>query len=775
LGVASTRSPAFLPAELSSFVDRRQELIDVRRLLSQSRLVTVSGAGGVGKSRLALRLAAQSQRTFDGGVRLVELASVSDPSLVAETVASSLQVPGRSNRDPLEALTTSLAGKSLLLVLDNCEQLTDACGPLVAELLRHAPQLRVLVTSRELLGLPGEAVYRLQPLRVPAEADSVAGASTYSAVSLFADRAATAMNGFAISSDNIEAVAGLCRRLDGMPLAIELAAAHTRSLSPRQILERLDDRFRLLAGRGAGVHPRHRSLRAAVEWSYDLCSKPEQLMWNRLSVFAGDFDLAAAEAVCGGPGMSTPDVAKAIADLVDKSVVVSEPHPTGMRYRLLETIREYGLHRLRDPVAPVDETAVPESVLRVHHLGWYVELAGEYDRAWFGPRQAEWLERLGGELPNIRAALSFAVDNPEHARAGLRLAGNLCFFWRLTAMREGESWMRRLLDLDPEPTRERARALSAVAWQKAAKGEREASMEVAQESLDLAMSHDPERVARAMLLLGTLTRLHDQDKGMDLLEEAVVRARELGSDAETAYAVFGLGWALGLSGEPAAAGPMFAECVDICTAAGEHWWRGVVNLRRALVAWLHDDAAGMAAAAAESVLAAGEVPDLLTCADAVNILAALQVGEDDSRAAYLLGAADRYWQDAGGSIVHSPPWAGLLEERMSRCRVCLGDVVYDAAYRRGKEDPLEAAIATALGQRRQPTEARAHEGPTDFGLTRRELEVVRLIAEGLTNKQIADRLVISPRTAETHVQNVLVKSGFTTRGQIAAWYAEQGH
>jgi predicted ATPase/DNA-binding CsgD family transcriptional regulator len=769
--MASPHVAGNLPAELSSFVGRRQELLDVRRLLGESRLVTVTGPGGIGKSRLALRTAAETQRSFPDGAWLVELAAVTDASLLADAIVSHLRVPGPSGRDPLESLVAFLSERSMLVVLDNCEQLRDACASLVATLLAQAHGLRVLATSREVLGLPGETVYRLQPLPVPEQgASSAGGVAAYAAVSLFAHRAAAAMNGFEVTEANAATVVELCRRLDGVPLAIELAAAHARALSPAQILERLDDRFRLLAARAAIVHPRHRSLRAAVEWSYDLCSKPERLVWNRFSVFSGSVALAAAQAVCASEGLTELDVIEVVEDLVYKSVLVSEPHAGEMRYRMLETIREFGLQQLRANAEQGSENALSEAVLRRRHLDWYAELADDFDQHWFGHGQSEWLERLRADLPDIRTALAFAADNPQHARAGVRLAGSLGFFWRVTGMREGQTWLTRLLSADTAPTRERAQALSALAWFMAARGERADGVDIASEALAIANRVDPQLSPRVMLLLGTLIRLDDHTAGMDLLEQAVTLARELASEAEIAYTVFGLGWALGLAGDSVAAAPHFREAIAICESAGEHWWCGVVNLRWALVAWLQDDHETMAEAATDSLRAARLVPDPLTCADAVNILAGLEVGRHDRRAAYLLGAGDRHWRDAGGSIVHSPPWDALLAERRARCRERLGPAAFDQDYQRGNTGSLRDAIARALGEHPDPAPSK-QETRADFGLTRRELEIVALLAEGLTNKEIAKQLVISPRTAETHVDHILGKTGFRTRSQVAGWYA----
>jgi DNA-binding NarL/FixJ family response regulator len=329
-------------------------------------------------------------------------------------------------------------------------------------------------------------------------------------------------------------------------------------------------------------------------------------------------------------------------------------------------------------------------------------------------------------------------------------------------------WLARLVAADAAPSRERTRALLAIAWMMASRGQ--GRVEEADEGERLARQGAPELLPRALLLLGTLTLQEGDPRGMPLLEESVDLARKLGRDSETAYAVFGLGWALGLAGQTTAAHPLFDECVEICQRSGEHWWRGVVQLRRALVGWMHGDLEVTASAAIDALHASRAVPDLLACADAINLIGALAVGHDDRRAAYLLGAADQYWRDADGSIVHTAPWVSLLAERMTRCSELLGDAAFESEFRRGKNSALEDAIAYALGERSTPTTEQARGGP-DFGLTGRERQIAGLVAQGLTNKQIADQLVLSTRTVETHVQNILAKTGFTTRSQVAAWYA----
>ncbi len=339
-----------LPIDVTSFVGRRRELSEARRLLGDARLLTLAGAGGVGKTRLALRLAAEVRRTFPDGVWLADLAPVQDGELVPQTVIAALGLQDHSTRLPVETLLEYLAGKRLLLVLDNCEHVLDACAVLATKLLSQAEALRILATSRQLLSVEGEQVMEVPPLSVP-DLDwlSAAGSLTgYEAVRLFAERAAAVVPGFAVTASNGAVVARLCQGLDGMPLAIELAAVRLRVLSAEQILERLDDRYRLLTGGSRTGLERHQTLRAAIEWSYDLCSPQEQILWGRLSVFSGGFDLEAAEQVCAGEDIAQEDVFELVTGLLDKSVLAREEHGSRVRYRLLETIRQYGQTHLTE-------------------------------------------------------------------------------------------------------------------------------------------------------------------------------------------------------------------------------------------------------------------------------------------------------------------------------------------------------------------------------------------------------------------------------------------
>ena len=415
-----------LPVQLTSFIGREREIEEVKKLLSSSRLVTLTGSGGCGKTRLSLQAAAELIEEYPEGLWLVELASLTDPGLVPQTLASVLgmrEVPGRPL---LETLSDYLKARNLLLVLDNCEHLVEACAELASSLLGACPNLKILATSREGLGVAGETTWNVPSLSMPEpqRLPPMESLSQYEAVRLFIERAESVQPGFEVTDQNAPAVAQICHRLDGIPLAIELAAARVRVLSVEQINARLEDRFRLLTGGSRIAMPRQRTLRGAVEWSYELLSEPEHLLFNRLSVFTGGFILEAVETVCAGEGVGADEVLDLLSLLVDKSLVmVGEGVEGEVRYRLLETLRQYGRERLA-AIGEADET------LR-RHAAFFFALAEEAGQVQsqtiaLGPQEAAWLDRLEQEHDNLRAALGWCVESGE-AETGLRLGEGIFF------------------------------------------------------------------------------------------------------------------------------------------------------------------------------------------------------------------------------------------------------------------------------------------------------------------------------------------------------------
>ena len=450
----ASRSKHNLPYELTSFVGRQQEIAQLEELMTANRLVTLTGAGGVGKTRLAIEVASRLVDAFPDGVWLVELAALSDPRLVPQAVAKALEVKEQPTRVLIETLSDYLASKKLLLVLDNAEQLLEASMHFVDRIVRRGPHIAVLVTSRERLGMTGELTYRVPSLTVPETGETLTPqtALRYEGVRLFVERAKLIHLDFGLTAENASFVALICARLDGMPLAIELAAACLRSMSIDELSGRLDQRFALLTDGSRAAPPRHRTLRSMLDWSYGLLTGREQAMLRRLAVFAGGWTLESAEQVCVGSGIDAADVFEHLTSLVDKSLVLPEEHAGATRYRMLETVRQYALDRLRE--------SGEEAQWRGSHLACFVVLAKEFFEGMGTPNQQSWFSRLASEQDNLRAALAWSVESSPVE--GLRLAIASNAFWRIRGhLAEGRDWFARLLDAFPidGPKHDRARGL----------------------------------------------------------------------------------------------------------------------------------------------------------------------------------------------------------------------------------------------------------------------------------------------------------------------------
>ncbi len=428
-----------LPLQLTSFIGREREVAEVQRLLAETRLLTLTGSGGAGKTRLALQAAAGLLSEFEDGVWWVELASLTDPVLVPQAIGSALGLRDEAKRPLLDQLGDHLCGKRMLLVLDNCEHLITACATCVDVLLHAAPDLHILVTSREPLAIAGETTYRVPSLNVPdrEHLPPLAELAQFEAVRLMVERGAVVLPGFAVTDVNGTAIADICQRLDGIPLAIELAAARIKTLPVEELRARLGDRLRVLTGGSRIALPRHRTLRATLDWSYGLLAEPERILLRRLAVFAGGWTLEAAEVVCGGDGLPEAGVLDHLAGLVDKSLVTLELPDAAGRYRMLETVRQYATERLVES----GET----DRLRQTHAKFFLELAEEAEPKLFGPEQDAWFARLEAEHSNLRAALEW-LDALEEAMQGLRLAGALWRFWEVRGhLAEGRSWLSEML------------------------------------------------------------------------------------------------------------------------------------------------------------------------------------------------------------------------------------------------------------------------------------------------------------------------------------------
>jgi predicted ATPase/DNA-binding CsgD family transcriptional regulator len=776
--MADRRPPAGnLPADLTSFVGRAAEVSQVRRLFSQSRLVTLTGVGGVGKSRLGLRVAQQLSRVFPDGVWLVELSSLQDGSLLPQVIGQALGLVDQAG-DPVEALSGFLSRRTLLVVVDNCEHLVPACQQLLTVLLRSAPGLRVLATSRELLRIPGEQVCEVVPLEVPELGGQVSheALGNYPGVALFARRAVEVRPAFAVTRANADAVARVCGFSEGMPLFLELAAAQLRWLSVEQLAARMEDRFHLLSGRSSAVVARHQSLRAAVEWSFTLCSEAERQVWIRASVFAGRFDLDAAEAVCTDAGMRAGEVLDALAGLIDKSVLVSAERDGDLRYWMLDSLRLYGLEQLRAG----QDTAEPD--LRRRHRDHYLALARRFRADWFGPRQVEWSRRMRADLPELRAALSFSLSAPAEAPLALRLASTLNFFWLgCGAAREGSLWLDRALAASPAPSRDRARALAVHCRIFTLRGLHAEAAAPARECLELARRlGDPALLAEALTGRGmNLMYTGDLAAAIPLLDEGIGLAAALPQiPIALATATLCRSAAALAEGDIALADALSAQCRALCRAAGDRSYLNLVLATSIPPVLMLGDVARATAYGRESLSDSAALGDTLGITATLEVLAWVAGADGDHRrAARLLGAADQQAWVSGGNPFRGVEFGAGHDQCETAARAALGDDRFATEFQAGADLTLGQAIAYAQGggAATEPERAPAAQrtGVDRPQLTKRELEIAQLIAEGLTNKQIAQSLVISRRTAEGHVENILAKLGLNTRTQLASWILAQ--
>jgi predicted ATPase len=471
-----------LPPELSTFVGREEELATIRQALQDRRLVTLTGPGGVGKTRLAYRATASAKDGFADGVRLVELAALRDPDLLPQTVLDALHISDadRSTGDPVPMVVGHLRHRHLLLVLDNCEHLLEAAAGFAVALLAAAPRLHLLVTGRQALGISGEHVIEVRPLRLPPDTPADAAAAlAHPAIALFADRAAAVRPGFCLDGPTAADAAELCRRLDGIPLAIELAAVRMRVLSVRQLLDRLEDRFALLTHGDPTRPARQRTLQDTIAWSHDLCTPPERALWSRATVFPGTFDLDALAAVCTDAEYPPDALLDSATGLAAKSLLVRESDDNGgVRFRMLETIREFGHEQL---------AADHERMLRSRHRDHYVEMACALRRHWYGPQQHTWARRMRAERANLRAALEFSLRDPGGHSAALRLVGEPWFLWATSlSMTEHRRWLHRVLDAAPERSPEWARTLVTCGFVASLQGDQGAAQAMVAEASDLA-------------------------------------------------------------------------------------------------------------------------------------------------------------------------------------------------------------------------------------------------------------------------------------------------
>jgi predicted ATPase/DNA-binding SARP family transcriptional activator/DNA-binding CsgD family transcriptional regulator len=793
-----------LPEPRTSLVGRGREILEVKRALATTRLLTLTGTGGAGKTRLALEVARDLVGVYPDGVWLIELAPLSEPGLVVQEVARTLGLEEQPGRPLLESLLDNLADKEMLVLLDNCEHLTSAVVRLSMALLNSCPGTRVLATSRERLGAEGESTWLVPSLSVPGETFTVEDLEGYESVSLFADRAYRAHPGFRLTPENARAVAEVCIGLEGIPLAIELAAARIGMLSAGQISERLGRSLDLLTRGARTADRRHRTLRATLDWGYGLLGGPEQALFGRLSVFAGGFTLEAAESVAGRGGIEEKQVVELLTTLVEKSLVVAEESwERGARYRLLEPVRQYAWEKLVE--------GGEEDDIRRRHARFFLALAEEAEPGLRGPRQVEWLDRLEQEHDNLRAALAWSLEED----LGARLAGALSLFWYTRGyLSEGRSYLEAAVRGRSVPETARARALDGLGWIAEPQGDYERARLAYEESLGLYRKVGDRRgVANALGDLGSLALDRGEyERATSLLEETLALYRELGESEGIIGILDSLGVLASARGDPEQSAVYFREALVLS--------RGTGNVRRTAVSLgnfgittlVHGDPGQATALLEESLGLFREIGDGQNIAIGLTHAALAALAEGDSgrvrvlveeglgllrkagdrqhfadcleimagsagaegmarKAARLWGAAGARREEIG--IPLQPENRTVLEPHLSAARSALGEAAWQTALAEGRAMSPERSIEYALSAEEPASSSRRPVGDSGV-LSAREEEVAVLVSQGFTNRQIASELSISEHTVATHITRILKRLGLNSRSRLSAWVTERG-
>jgi predicted ATPase/DNA-binding CsgD family transcriptional regulator len=758
----AARRPGELPRPRTSFVGRADELAELDRLLDRTRLLTVTGPGGCGKTRLAIAFAERVTPGYPDGVHFVPLAAIRDPALVPVSIAQCLGLQDSRGTSLHEHVTAYLGQDRVLLLLDNFEQVL-AAGEFVSDLLTACPQLRIVVTSRAPLHVSGEQEFPLGPLRLPTDDGTVAAVSACESAHLFAARGAASVPGFRIDEGNVDAIVGIVRRLDGLPLAIELAAARVKVLPPAAIMARLEDSLALLVGAGRDVPDRQRTLRATITWSYELLSEPARRLLAAMSVFRGGADLDGLEAICAtGVPLDAP-VLDVLQELVDHNLVrLAATSASVPRYTVLETVREFAADHLASG-------GDAETVRRAHaaHFG---RLAADLARppAWPGK---DGLDRLELEHDNFRSALDwYRRADPA---AALHLANRLTAFWSARGhFSEGRRRLRELLDLVPADDPERIDALSGLAWLATDQGDRDAAIALLDESIERARARDDfVREATALNYRGRINLLTGEPaNGASASDISRALALHVAAGDEA-----GLATALWFAGLP----HMFEEQIDVAREKFEHCAELALALElpavraRALqlvgVCQLEvGDLDSARRTLAEGVPAVADLGDRFAIPVGLTALAGLAALRGRARTALRLAGAAAAYEDVNHTY-RPQAMRRFLDRWLEPARAAAGSAA-PRLFDEGRRLGLEEAITLGLDDTPEPSPT----GRAAAVLTPRESEVAALVARGLTNRDIAGQLYLSVRTVEVHVDHILTKLDFRTRTQLAGWVLHEG-
>ena len=772
----ATEEAGRLPSEASDFIGRAAELCRVEALLRGSRLVTLVGPGGVGKTRVARRAMEQAAAGYRDGVVFVPLSGLLDPELLPHTVARQLNLPEQSRGSQMDAVLAHLRDQSVLLVLDTCEHIIDACALFAEAIITATREVTVLATSREALDVTGESCYILPRLGLPGD-DNTPAQGTTDAIELFALRAAAVLPGFTVNDANRASVIRLCRRLDGMPLAIELAAVRLRALPLAELADRIDQRLdrrlTILTGGNEDGDTRHRTLRDAIGWSYDLCTQAEQALWARLSVFAGSFSVEAAEEVCSGGELPAGQIFDTVIRLVDKSVITRDDASAGQptRYKMLDTIREYGAEELA--------ASGSEENVRKRFVTRYLSMARYFGEHVVDDDQLDRFRELQREHANLGAALGYALDAPDRHRYrdGAELAIDLYGYWHMAGLlREGKYWLDKVLERFPDPSSsERGWALVVRGYLGAMQGEADEAVADATAGTKIGEQRgDPKLVGRGYCYLTLALTIADRyEEARSAGAQAEQRLQRLNDRAGLRILDVHLAHVSQLNGDPEGALRYAAQVTRRFGEAGEtgeikeRWAQGWAYAISAMAMYwdpaLHAETVQTTSKALLAKHELGDVMGMAYCLEIHGWLAA-RAGRH-VRAAWLLGAADPLWERAGGRLGGTAALLRVHEEAMGKTRAGFAGKRFEAVFAEAGRHPVEQLVAFAVSDADEPA-AEGTRWRMPGTLTFREAEIADLAARGMSNRQIAEHLFISKRTVDAHLDHIYAKLAISSRVEL---------